>query len=357
MSWFTPLALLCLAWMGAGCGAPSELAVQMTAAQEDDLAAGTKGLPLSANVPSFMPKHLTGQHEGKDVCPLCAYGLVPQLQIWVQEENLQEGLVMARLADRYCVDARASADKRPVAYLVVVPRRNGRISEQSVSAIRAIGAKCLFATEVPSWEDPPTSGLYGHANSDKPRLRVYSVVNRRLFKRWDDPSSSQWPAIEASLVESARYVTNSTLADSAIAPAWEPGQRLEVRFRVVDKDKRPLSGVKVTAMQADATGHYNPDGWNRRDPRLKTLAWTDGDGWITFTTIMPGQYPNHSEPAHIHFDVIVNGTSHYRTLWFEGDSLLSRERRTWADRDEETVIVPLARSGAVWQAEHSFQIK
>lgn len=356
---FAPLVLSCLALASAGCGALSASAVGAAEIQDDDKIAGTKGLPISANVPSFMPKHLTGPHEGKTACPVCVYGLVPQLQIWVQEDKLEDGLRLARLADQYCVETRTTTpeNKRAIAYLIVVAGAKKKVSEQTSTAIKALRTKHVFVTEVPSWEDAETSGLYGHSNSDKPGVRVYSVANRRLFKRWDNPTSTDWLAMKTSLAESERFVTNHTIADSTIAPEWEPGQRLTVRFRVVDSKSRPLGGVKVSAYQTDIAGHYNPGGWNRRDPRLKTLAWTDKDGWVTFSTIMPGAYPSREEPSHIHFGAVVAGKSHFRTLWFEGDPLLSKERRSWADQDEETLVIPLKRSGKVWQAEHSFQIR
>ena len=47
----------------------------------------------------------------------------------------------------------------------------------------------------------------------------------------------------------------------------------------------------------------------------------------------------------------------FRTLWFEGDPLLTEERRQWAERDAETVIVPLARDAGRFVAEHTFVVE
>ncbi len=72
---------------------------------------------------------------------------------------------------------------------------------------------------------------------------------------------------------------------------------------------------------------------------------------------MPGPYPNGSEPAHIHVSASINGKAAFGTLWFEGDSLLTAERRQWAGRDEETIVVPLDRRADPWRADHVFVIK
>ncbi|MCW5935962.1 MAG: hypothetical protein KIT11_01475 [Fimbriimonadaceae bacterium] len=336
------------------CSPEAAATAQVSTVQEDAAIAGERGLPISAHAPSFMPAHLTGPQAGKEACPLCVYGLVPQLQVWVQEASLDQGLEIADLADKAAV---SNDTLKLTPYLVIVPSSGTELAAKTKGKILAKKFDKVFVTSVPSWTDAETSGLYGHADADRPGIRVYSVVNRRVFKRWDDPAIGKWPEIEAAWKESQKFVSNHEETDSQIAPAWEPGQRMEVRFRVEDGRGRPRTRFKVGAMQTDKDGHYNPPGWNRRDPRLKATAWTDEDGWITFRTIMPGPYPNGAEPSHIHFSAELGGRPRFRTLWFEGDPLLTAERRAWEANDEETLVVPLDKSGKVWRAEHAFVVK
>ncbi len=326
--------------------------------QDEERTAGEKGLPISASAPSFMPQHLTGPHAGKSACPLCVYGAVPQLQIWVQERQLEQGLQFAKKAETLCDEnrERARLESRRVAYVIVVPSQGGVPTSTTLSAIRRAECRSVFFVQVPSWEDAQTSGLYGHSTKDQPGLRLYSIVNRRVFQRWDEPAIERWPEIAERVEQSAHFVALHEVTDSQIAPAWEPGQRLEIEFHVVDARQKPLRRVRVSAMQADATGLYNPQGWNRRDPRLAALAWTDEQGKITFRTIMPGAYPRQAEPAHVHLKALVGGRPEFRTLWFEGDPLLTVERREWAERDAETVIVPLERNAERALARHTFVI-
>ena len=332
------------------------LLLLLAAAQDPDRPAGERGLPPSAPAPSFVPAHLTGPHAGKTACPLCVHGNVPQLQIWVQEDQLARGLALERAL------AAADGDSRPVRYLVVVPSSGGAVRAATAATAQTAGLGATFVVQVPSWSDAATSGQYGHADRDRPALRVYAVVNRRVFRRWDEPEVDRAAEVATALADSKRYVLPHAAADAQIAPAFEPGERMQIVFHVVDGDGKPLVGAKVSAMQADANGHYNPAGWNRMTPRLSTLAWTDRDGRIVFDTIRPGPYPSRTEPAHIHFSVSVPGRAPdrgggFRTLWFEGDPLLTEERRQWAERDAETVIVPIVRDAGRVLAEHTFVVE
>lgn len=317
-------------------------------AQDPERPAGVRGLPPSAPAPSFVPQHLTGPHAGRKACPVCVYGNVPQLQIWVQEDQLAQGLALER-----ALAARDGAE-RPVRYLVLVPSRGTAVRAATLAAVQAAGLGATFVVQVPSWSDAATSGQYGHADGDRPALRVYALVNRRVFRRWDEPVSDRAAELATALADSGQYMLDHARADAQIAPSFEPGERMQIVFRVVDDGGKPVVGAKVSAMQTDADGHYNPAGWQRMTPRLSTLAWTDRDGRIVFDTIRPGPYPSRKEPAHVHFSVAVAGGGGFRTLWFEGDPLLTAERRQWAERDAETVVVPLVRDGEIVRADHTF---
>jgi Dioxygenase len=341
-----PPAMLPLLSLALGA---ATTAVAMVA-QDPARPAGERGLPPSASAPSFLPQHLTGPHQGKADCPLCVHGNVPQLQIWVQEDQLAQGLALER-----ALAARDGA-ARPVRYLVLVPASGGAVRAATAATVQTAGLGATFVVQVPSWSDAETSGQYGHADRDRPALRVYALINRRVFRRWDDPAIDRSAEIVEAVADSKQYELDHGRADAQIAPSFEPGERMQIVFRVVDGDGKPRVGTKVSVQQADANGIYNPAGWKRMTPRLSTLAWTDRSGRIVFDTIRPGPYPSRTEPAHVHCAATVDGKARFRTLWFEGDPLLTAERRQWAERDEETVIVPLTLDGKLARAEHTFVI-
>jgi protocatechuate 3,4-dioxygenase beta subunit len=130
----------------------------------------------------------------------------------------------------------------------------------------------------------------------------------------------------------------------------EPGERFTFSGRVLDYRGQPLSEAAVIAYHAGHDGLYNLPSSPTRVPRLRGVAITGEDGVFRFTTVRPGAYPDGSEPAHVHLE--VKSAAHhlrYVTYWFEGDPLITDERRRTVTAASETVIVELTReSGGAW---------
>jgi protocatechuate 3,4-dioxygenase, beta subunit len=117
---------------------------------------------------------------------------------------------------------------------------------------------------------------------------------------------------------------------AAVAPANEPGQRLEVKGVVYAADGRtPLPRASVYVYQTDARGYYRPDdAMGNRDPRLKALLRTDAAGRYSFTTIRPGSYPGTRVPQHIHYEVGAGGHgSRVFEIVFDDDPFVDDEIR------------------------------
>jgi protocatechuate 3,4-dioxygenase beta subunit len=133
-----------------------------------------------------------------------------------------------------------------------------------------------------------------------------------------------------------------SVGSTAIAcHADEAGKRLLIEGVVRDATGRPVEGATVTAYNADATGLYNPANSETRVPRVHAKVTTDAQGRFQVLTVFPGPYPSGDEPAHVHFDAVAPTYKlSYATIWFEGDRLITPQKRAWADQDAETRIVP-----------------
>jgi protocatechuate 3,4-dioxygenase beta subunit len=116
------------------------------------------------------------------------------------------------------------------------------------------------------------------------------------------------------------YYKRGAPMTSSLASATEPGDRLTISGRVLDRTcSKPLVGYILDIWQADAGGAY-------ADDKLRGKVVTDANGRYSFTTVHPGNYGDSEgiRPAHIHFKVRApNGTVLVTTqMYFTGDAYL-----------------------------------
>jgi protocatechuate 3,4-dioxygenase beta subunit len=123
-----------------------------------------------------------------------------------------------------------------------------------------------------------------------------------------------------------------------LAPAKEPGERLELTGRVFAPDGKPRAGVIVYAFQTNHAGIYPPSvpvrsTFSDSHGRLRAWARTDDEGRYTFETIRPGTYPDGSEPRHVHMVVVEPGCSTYfiEDVHFSDDPMLDRIQPPYRD--------------------------
>lgn len=114
-----------------------------------------------------------------------------------------------------------------------------------------------------------------------------------------------------------------------LAPAGEPGERIEVSGTVVDAAGAPVAGASIYAYQTDAEGYYGvKPASDSANPRLKVRLRSDPKGGWAFHTIRPGSYPNSRVPGHIHFEVTAEGFARkIFEIVFEGDALVTPAMR------------------------------
>jgi protocatechuate 3,4-dioxygenase beta subunit len=116
-------------------------------------------------------------------------------------------------------------------------------------------------------------------------------------------------ALPLLAVEPSRVAPKDAPSSADVAPAGEPGPRLEVSGVVYAADGRtPVASASVYVYQTDARGYYRPDdAMGNRNPRLMALLRTDGQGRYSYRTIRPGSYPSSRVPQHIHYEVAADG--------------------------------------------------
>jgi protocatechuate 3,4-dioxygenase beta subunit len=138
-------------------------------------------------------------------------------------------------------------------------------------------------------------------------------------------------------------------SSGVVAPATEPGERLEVTGVVYASDgSTPVARASVYVYQTDARGYYRPDdAMGNRDPRLRALLRTDGNGRYAFTTIRPGSYPGTRVPRHVHYEVAADGHGpRIFEIVFDDDPLVTAEIRQAAARPGSIYSVRRVEPGA-----------
>jgi len=115
-----------------------------------------------------------------------------------------------------------------------------------------------------------------------------------------------------------------------LAPAAEPGTRLQINGVVVAPDGAPVPGASIYAYQTDADGYYGvKPASDSANPRLKLFLRSGPKGEWSFDTIRPGSYPNSKAPGHIHFEVRARGfAAKIFEIVFEGDPFITPEMRS-----------------------------
>jgi protocatechuate 3,4-dioxygenase, beta subunit len=130
--------------------------------------------------------------------------------------------------------------------------------------------------------------------------------------------------------EPSRIAPKGAPSSGDVAPAGEPGSRLEVSGLVYAADGRtPVASASVYVYQTDAKGYYRPEeAMGNRNPRLMALLRTDATGRYSFRTIRPGSYPGTRVPQHIHYEVTAEGQgTRIFEIVFEDDPFMSAKIR------------------------------
>ena len=147
----------------------------------------------------------------------------------------------------------------------------------------------------------------------------------------------------------SRLAPASAPSSGDVAPAGEPGERLEVKGVVYAADGRtPVPSASLYVYQTDARGHYRPDdAMGNQNPRLMLLLRSDAAGRYSFRTIRPGSYPGTRVPQHIHYEVAATGHApRIFEIVFEQDPLVTAEIRGRAAQPDSIYSIRRIEPGA-----------
>lgn len=141
---------------------------------------------------------------------------------------------------------------------------------------------------------------------------------------------------------------------ATLAPALEPGEKMEMRGRVLNPDRKtPARDVVLYIYHTDANGIYSPapdQQEARRNGHLRGWVRTNEKGEFSFISVRPAPYPGRSFPAHIHILVKERGKTRYwiDEVWFDDDPLLTPAQRSKAAGRGGNMITHLEKDDRGW---------
>ena len=147
-------------------------------------------------------------------------------------------------------------------------------------------------------------------------------------------SQDQKPRLVGAPCEGCEAVLeyeDSELTNTDTLPDFDKeGVKIKVEGTIYQIDeKTPANNIILYVYHTDQNGIYAPNknskGWGKKHGYNRTWLKTDKDGYYSFYTLKPAPYPNRSEPAHIHYEILEpNGKYYYlASCHFTGDSLLT----------------------------------
>ena len=113
------------------------------------------------------------------------------------------------------------------------------------------------------------------------------------------------------------------------------GERIRIRFRMLDGDEAPVPDGMIEIWQADASGKYDhPADTSAQTPDAFFCGFgrmeTDDGGWCCFETVYPGRVPDGQggwQAPHLNVSVFARGLLGRlcTRVYFEGDNGLAQD--------------------------------
>jgi protocatechuate 3,4-dioxygenase beta subunit len=128
----------------------------------------------------------------------------------------------------------------------------------------------------------------------------------------------------------------------------EPGKKIRILAKIVDKNGNPVADALVYMYQTDSKGWYSASsphvGGNSGDVRQARLfgyVRTDNEGRFELHTVKPSGYPQSDLPAHIHVHIWKEGYSNFvNEFLFDDDDRLVGETRKNSERYNLMIAKP-----------------
>jgi protocatechuate 3,4-dioxygenase beta subunit len=137
-----------------------------------------KGDTLSA----FEPSHVTGQDAGTDTCPVCKYGNLPAVQVWVNNDMPNADIVRITAdLDKQMTEI----NKKDLRFKSFVIFKTSD-SKRADANLKAIASRVKLQNVALTWLTPNNEALKAYSINPEAKTTVLVYKNRRVMDKFVD---------------------------------------------------------------------------------------------------------------------------------------------------------------------------
>jgi protocatechuate 3,4-dioxygenase, beta subunit len=132
----------------------------------------SSGLGVGDAVYPFAPTHVTGPDKGTETCPVCKYGGLPAVQVWVNGDSLKNVTAIAKT-----INAKAASSKFKAFVVFLI---NPKDSEQTAKTLADVAEKNKLQNVALTWLDKNSESVTTYkVNTDSQVKNTVLVYKNR----------------------------------------------------------------------------------------------------------------------------------------------------------------------------------
>ncbi len=141
------------------------------------MAGPTSGLKLGEFASAFEPHHVSGADKGTDTCPVCKYGLLPGVLVWVNGEHPEQAIPLAKTLDAKL--SKVGTDRLRAFFVFYNP--GTKSASQYKADVAAMAAKAgLKRVAFTVLDSPKAEPVEAYKISADPAVKTTVLVYKKL---------------------------------------------------------------------------------------------------------------------------------------------------------------------------------